>query len=909
MSPGHWPRAPILRLARGVLWLGSLVVPGAGREAWREEWEAELWVLHRRGAGGASLIRFVLGGAVDAGREGLLMRREAMMGGSGWGQDLRMALRRLARAPGFTAITVLVLALGIGANTALFTSLRATLLQEPPYPEPERLVLVDLLYGDLEAVPDTMPWSYPKFAHVRNDLDVLEGAAAYMRWNVTLAGTGDPRRVDVEIVSPGYFELLGITSARGRLLAAAEERPGASQRVVLSHRLWAERFGGDPAVVGRNVRLNGSGFEVAGVARAGFRGLTGSAELWIPQSAAPVVMDARRLERAWSHWFRVVGRLAPGTGLEAARAGASALGSALTEAFPDPRGGAGAHGVALTRMGELRLNRLTRLAVSAVGVGALLLLLITAANVAGLFLARTAARRADVAVRAALGAGRGRLAREVLMESLLLASAGGVAGLALAWLGEGAVRWAVAYALDTTGSRSLQFLDPASLGMDATVLGTGLGLAVLTGLVFGIVPARAAGRADLVRDLRAGGRGGIREGGRASGYGLRSLLVVGQLALTLVLLSGAGLMLASFSRLGDVALGFDPEGVVAARYELGSDTGPAETRAFEAAVLERLEARPGVEAAALGVCSPVTAYCDMTGLRQIDDRRVEGGLDAPWVHTMSVTPGFFETLRVPLVQGGGLPRGLRPEDPPVAVISEAAAREFFPGIDPVGHRIGVTHSLTGERPAEIVGVAADVTYADLEEDPAPAVYFSSEQAPAGWGQIFVRGSGDPADLVRAVRQAVLAIRPDLPVYDVSTLEARVAVATARTRVILGLLAAFGLAALLLSAVGLYGFVSYTVERRTREVGLRMALGADRGRILGAMTLRPLVLVAAGAAAGVTGALLLTRYLRELLFSVEPWDPLVLSSSILTLLAVAAAAALVPAFRATRVDPVRSLRSE
>lgn len=909
-DPPWWHRRRALRAARRLLRIASGLVQRRRREEWLEEWEGELWALDRSGAGARSLLSFAWGGVCDAVRESILDRREGMMGTTGLWQDVRSAVRRLGRAPGFTFVTVTVLALGIGANTALFGALRSALVASAPYPEPDRLVVVDLLLGGPDAPPDTLPWSYPKYEQIVERMDFLSESAAYTTRTVTLSGAVDPVRAPVELVSPSYFSLLGVGPTLGRTLLPVDAPPSAQRVLVLAHDTWVDRFGADGAVIGRSVEVNGETFEVVGVARRGFHGLTGSAAGWVPVGAAPLVMDARRLERAWSHWFLVAGRLEDGISLAGARETAAGLGPNLTEAFPDPERSDVEHGIALTSLERARVNETSRLAVGVVGVGAALLLLIAAANAAGLLLARMAARRGDLAIRAALGAGRGRLAREALTESVLLALAGGVAGVALAFVGQQGVRWAVSYALETSGSRNLEFMDPTAVAPSGLLPVVGLLLALATGLVFGLGPAGLARRSGLAGALAASGPGRPGPGERAPGETARGLLVTVQLGLTLVLLSGAGLMLASFSQLESVALGFEPEGVLTARYELGSEVSRDEVRAFESGLVEQLGALPDVESAAVALCAPLAGLCDITGVREVDGRTLPEDADVEWMHTQSVTPSYFATVGVRMVRGTGLPAGLTPEDPTLVVLNESAVETYFQGDDPIGRSIAVTHSATPEeRPAEIVGVVEDVAYQELEAAPFPTLYFSSEQAPGGWGQILVRAVRDPTALAPVVRGTALSLRPELPVWDVTTLESRKAAATARTRVILGLLATFGGTALLLSTVGLWGLVSYSVTRRTGEMGLRMALGAGRARVLRLVSTAPLTLTLAGALLGLGGSALLNRYLGGLLFRVDPGDVRVYLGVLLVLIPVAVGAALLPALRATRVDPSEALRSE
>ena len=876
-----------------------------GPREWRRdgirEWEGELWALRRRGGGAGALLRFAMHGVLHA----FWRRREEWLGMSGWAQDLRMAIRRLTRTPEFTTITVLILGLGIGANTALFSALRAALAGSGRYTDADRLVLVDVIQENKPGVPfDTLPWSYPKFSFLRERSRSLESLAAFHARDLTLKRPGDATRVGVEVVSPAYFQLLGARPVIGRTFLASEDPPDPGAVAILGHALWMTRFGGDPSVIGGTVTVEDVSFEVVGVMPAGFRGLTGRADLWVPVASAPALLNPRLLEGPWLHWFRAVGRLAPGTTLEQARAELATLGAVMTETYPY---GGGAYGVAAVPFLSARVNPVTRLALSAVFAGGLLLLAITCANVASLLLARASARRTDVAVRAALGAGRGRLVREHLLESLVLATAGGVLGVVLARVSEGVIARAARYTLETSGTRSLEYLDPTALRVDGSTLALAVLLALATGLVSGLLPLRTAVRPDLARDLRAGS---ARVLSRlvSRGEGGRGILVATQLALTLVLLAGAGLMAASLARLAAVDVGFAYSAVLTLRFErraLGSD---AEALAFEEELLSRLGALPGVVSVATAPCPPLTGACSVTGIRQVDDRRAADPAHMERIVTYAVSDDYFATLGVPILQGGGFEAGVRAGEPPVAVLSETAARRLFGG-SAVGHRIGVTVALTSEQPAEVVGVVADVRYDGLEVEPMPAIYFSRRQMTPWYGTVFLRMQGDPYGVLEAVREEARSLDPAMPLFEVSTLGELRGAATARTRVILGLLLSFALLGLLLSAAGIYGVVSYAVVRRTREMGLRLALGATAHAVVQMIVRRPVWLALAGSAAGLAGALALTRYLQELLFAIKPWDPRIMAAAMGILVSVALAAAWIPARRATRLDPAQTLRAE
>jgi predicted permease len=825
---------------------------------------------------------------------------------TGFAQDIRQAVRRLSKSPVFTLVALLVLALGIGANTALFTALRAALLDTPPYPQPDRLVMVDLLLERRAgAAADTFPWSYPKFLIARRALRSVEKLAAFTTRTMTLTGAGDAARIGVEFVTPPYFELLGAHAQAGRVFNADDDLAPAPI-AILGHALWSARFGSQTDVIRRRVVLDGVSLEVVGVMRPGFEGLSGSAEAWVSVGGLAAIQGSRRFENAWAHWLRALGRLSTGSTLESARAEGTLLGATLTETYPDPSGG-GKHGVTMVPFLRARVNPDTRLAVAAVSLGAVVLLLIACANIAGLLLARAAARRTEVAVRAALGAGRLRLARESLLESMLLTLGGGMMGIGLSIGGVRLVAEAVRGALDTVGTRWLQFVNPDALTVDRGVVAIGIAITVTMGLLLGLLPARTVSRPDLTRDLRAG-RSDV--GARRDTLHIgRSVLVAAQLALSVVLVSGAGLMAASYARLSRVETGFSEENVLTVSFQRGPGPTSEQDRLFEEEALARLSALPGVVSVATAPCPPLTAACETVGVRQIDDQPPADFGDMESVILWEVSSDYFRTLGVRVIEGRVFSGVDRQSTHPVAVLSESAARKFFPGTSPVGHRIAFTHELTTPQLAEIVGVVGDVRYGPLENDMTPAAYLSRQQAPSGYGTLFVNVRGDPLARVGDVRRELAAIAPDLPLTDVTTMAKRSARATARTRVVLSLFSAFAALGLLLSAVGLFGVVSYSVLRRTPEMGLRLALGAGNRSVLRLVMTPATVLAVVGSALGLLAAFVLTRYVRTLLFGVQPSDPRVLAGAAMILISVALLAAWLPARRATRIDPATALRGD
>ena len=494
--------------------------------------------------------------------------------------------------------------------------------------------------------------------------------------------------------------------------------------------------------------------------------------------------------------------------------------------------------------------------------------------------------------------------REHLLESLLLAFVGGAVGLAFAWIGAEGVRAGVGYALETSGSRGLEYLDPATMTVDPVVLGAGIGIALLTGLIFGLVPAWTSSRTNPSDELRRGagvGRPGVSDLGRTA-------LVSFQLALTLVLLVGAGLLGTSFARLASVDTGFTHDAVLTVRYDRGPGVTEAENHGFMASVLERVGRLPGVESVSAATCPPLAGWCEIVGVMQLDDAPPNDYSDMPGALAYSVTDDYFETIGSALLDG----RGFDVTDAggePVVVLSEYAAAEFFPGGSAIGHRISLTHALTSERMATVIGVVRDVRYGSLEDDPLPAVYLSEHQSAMGYGTLLVRTSGEPYSVLPAVRREVGALDADLPLYSVGTLAEARSAASARTRIILILFLGFAASGLLIGGVGLYGIVSHTVSRRTAEVGLRLALGADQAGVVRLVVRRPVLATAAGTVVGLVVAAGLSRYLDALLFDTATWDATVVAVAVGVLLVVTGAAAWLPARRATRIAPTIALRSD
>jgi predicted permease len=816
-------------------------------------------------------------------------------------RDFRLAIRGLRRNVGFTAVAVLTLALGLGVNTAIFGILDAALLRPLPYPEADRIVTVDILAARPDGgTPDRFPWSYPKYELFRRSASSFSGLAGYSSANLNLLTPEGPVRLEAEEVGGAYFGILGVTPAAGRLFQPGDDAtPGEPLAVVLGHGLWQERFGADPAVVGRDVRLNGQALTVVGIAPAGFRGLTGSAEAFVPITLATRFEYAGILNEAGNHWFQVVGRLRPGQSVEQAESEARRAGAIVDRQyrFPEQQGDwtAGVRELAASRV-DPGFRRSVILLSGAVG----LVLLIACVNLTSLLLVRAVARRREIAVRLALGAGRGHLVRQVLAEALVLALAGGGLGILLA---RGTVGLLLRLGPDAAGAG---LFDPASVSIDGRVLVAALGLTLLAALLVGVIPAVQASRAGMTEPLKSGATvGGER-------HWTQRGLVVAEVALAVVLLVGAGLLIRSFALLHARDPGFRPEGVLTLRYAAASgDLAQRDPAGFREQLTGRLGAIPGVDAASVGLCAPLTARCATTVVNRVDGRQLGIGSGAPAIGWHMATPDHFRALGIPILRG----RAFTPQDrqgaPRVVVLNERAAERLWPGQDPIGRRIGAAtaYFAGGDSTAEVVGVVADVRYGGLDDEPMPDLYFPALQARfGGFGTLFVRaGSGRPEALLDAIRREVRALDPNLPLYNVLTMEQRAGAALARPRFAATLLGAFAGIALVLAVVGLYGVLAFAVAQRTREIGLRMALGAGEGRVLRGVLGQGLALAGAGILLGLLGAVALQRIMGGLLYGVAATDPLILGGMALLMALAATAAALLPARRATRVDPMVALR--
>ena len=799
-------------------------------------------------------------------------------------QDLRHGARLLRRSPGFTVVAVAALAIGIGANTTIFSVVNTLLIQRLPYRDPDRLAVV--WEHNLPRDRKNNVVSPGNFIHWREMNQVFEDMSAVSpAFNVTLTGTGDPEELPFQYVSASFFSLLGVQPSLGRPFTAEEDRP-RSQVVVISDRLWKRRFGGDTAILSRRMTLQGEPHTVVGVMPPGFSYMDKTADLWLPVGFS----DQARTPRG--RWLTVLAKLKPGVTFERAQEEMARVHAELTQMYPEFNTGWTARVVPLNQQltGDVRPSLLILLGAVA------FVLLIACANVANLLLARATARQRELAVRAALGAARGRLVRQLLAESLVLATLGGVSGLLLAW-------WAL-HLLRAAAVAQVPIPRLEAVAIDGWVLAFTVAASLMSGVFFGIIPALTASGSTLTDGLREGGR----TGSAARGNRARSAFVVIEVAAALVLLVGAGLLVRSFMQLVNVNPGFDPSHTVTMRVALpGTRYGEDAQRVqFFQRVLDRIDTLPGVQASGATSSLPLAGPGAATGFEVVGQPQPPRGQE-PIVDVRVAANDYFKAMGVPLVKG----RLFNETDPADSkqrvIINETMAHKYWPGEDPIGKRVKISWNDTRED--EIVGVVGDVRNAALDTEARATSYWPYARFPYGSMTIAVRTAGAPAGIVNTVTAIIHEQDPDLAVADVRTMSDVVASSVTQQRLTMMLLAVFAAAALLLAGVGIYGVIAYSVTQRTQEIGIRMALGAQRGDVLRMVVGQAMVLTIAGIAFGAAGAFALTRLMTKLLFNVKPGDPLTFVAVAALLGGVAALASYLPGRRATRVDPVVALRAE
>jgi predicted permease len=802
-------------------------------------------------------------------------------------QDVHFGVRMLMKNPGFTIVAVIALALGIGANSAIFSVVNTVLLRPLPYKDPDRLVMV---WED--ATKQGFPRDTPAPANYidwRDQNQVFEGMAAIADMSFNLTGVGEPERIEGRRVSANLFTLLGVEPQLGRAFLPEEDQPGANRVVIMSHGLWQRRFGSDVTIIGKPLNLNGESYTVVGVMPPQFQFPSRTDELW-----TPIAFPAQEAANRGGHYLKVVARIKPGVTLQQAQTEMNAIAVRLQQQYSNTNMGLGAAVVPLHEqvVGDIKPALLVLL--GAVGF----VLLIACANVANLLLARAAVRQKEIALRAALGASRSRLIRQFLTESILLATLGGGGGLLLSL-------WGVKL-LKTFIPENISQVK--AINIDGRVLLFTLLVSLLTGVIFGLAPATQASKFNLNETLKEGGRDSA-AGSR--GNRIRGLLVIAEVAVSLILLIGAGLLINSFLRLRNVDPGFRADNLLTMNVILPRLKYADQTRrsAFYAELIQRIEALPGVQSAAVTNWIPLVMQGDSIGIS------IEGRPDPPpdqrnIVVTRVVSPHYFGTMGIESLQGRQFNEQDRADSTGVVVVSETMARKYWPGEDALGKRIKSGSSASTNPWLTVVGVVKDVRQFQLNADPKPQMYLPYAQTSfLPPRQLVVRTKVEPTSLAATVRKTVWEIDRDQPVSNISTMEEVLAESVARQRFSMLLLGIFAGVALVLAAVGLYGVMSYSVAQRTREIGIRMALGAQRRDVLRLVVGHGLKLVLIGVSIGLVAAFILTRVMSSLLFGVSATDPTTFITISMVLMSVALLASYIPARRATKVDPMVALRYE
>jgi putative ABC transport system permease protein len=795
--------------------------------------------------------------------------------------DLRYALRQLLKSPGFTAVAILTLALGIGANTAIFSVVDAVLLRSLPYHNADRLVDVAATNptGDRDGV------SIPEFEDLRNQARSLEDLTAFQSQSVNVTGGERPDRIRGAFVSANFFESFHLSPVLGRTLIKGEDQAGGPRVAVVNEKLWRERLNGSTQLADQKLILNGEPYSIVGVISGEFEHpYDPDVQVWLPMVRYPGATAKRD-----SRYLSLVGHLNPGVSLARAQAEANTIASQFAAAFPKENAGRGLKVDFYRERVVANVRSMLLLLFAAAGA----ILLIACANLANLLLARGLARQREMSVRAALGASRWRLVRQLLTETTVLGLGGGIAGVLLA-------HWGLWGLLQLPQN----FVSAKETVIDTRVFFFALGLAVVTGWLFGLVPALQLARAELQTGLKESGRG---SGGSARWNRVRGGFVVAQVAFSILLLIASGLLIRSFGKLLQAEIGFESKNLLTLEYRLprAKYTEPDAPWNFHRQVLDRVQQIPGVKSASIIRGLPFTGNTGLGGIGLLDRDAPPAGRE-PQVLLNLATGNYFSTAQIPLLRGRVFGEEDRAGTPPVFIINQAMAKRFWPGQDPVGKQIKILEdNVTGS----VVGVVGDTKQVGLRDEPTPQLYGAYSQQPIYFATLVVRTTVDPMTLAEPVRQAIWRVDPDQPMWKIRSVERLVDRGLANQKFVLALMMVFAALALALTVIGLYGVISYLVNQRTQEIGIRMALGAQMHHILQLILKHGVALVILGVVAGLLAAVVLTRLMAHMLYGVTPTDPATFGAIALFLSFVALAACYLPARRAAQVDPVIALRSE
>jgi putative ABC transport system permease protein len=799
------------------------------------------------------------------------------------GKDLRFAVRMLRQSPGFTLMAVVALALGIGANTAIFSVVNSVMLSRLPFENPDRLAMI---WEQSPRTGKTNVVNPLNFIDWRDRNQSFERLAALIAFPFSLSGDGEPEQLDAMIVSAGFFEILGVKPIAGRWFTPQEDTPGNDNVAILSEGLWRRRYGADPGMIGRQIRVNNRAMTVVGIMPAAFRFPMTRAEFWVPLGVD------RKSANSKGRFLSTIARLRPGASAASAQADMNVISAQLQKERPDFNTKWGISVVPLREqvVGDVRTPLYILL--GAVGV----VLLIACANVANLMLMRAAGRGREIAIRTALGAGGFRIARQLLVESTLLSLLGGAVGLIVGV-------WSIA-GLTAALPDTIAYVNLKTIRIDSVVFLFTLAISLCTGILFGLAPALSAARTDVHEALKAGGRG------VASGRSFaQKMLVVSEVALSMILLVGAGLLIRSFARLSQVDPGFDAPHVLTMQLATGGRFSNDQKFAeFNVRMLERVRAVPGVEAAGTSHFLPLGRIVPGTGFWRADAPTPAHG-EEPVTEVLVVMPGYFAAMSIPVVRGRVFDDHDRAaEQPHLVVINQTLAKQFYPNENPIGKRLTVQWGHP-EIPYEIIGVVGDVRQKAVDTDPKPGVFISNLQEPSGPSNLVARTHGDPKVLAQTLVREIHALEPDIPISGIKTMDEYVSSSVASSRFNTILLGCFAILALALAAVGIFGVISYSVAQRTKELGIRRALGADSASVTRLVLSEGITLAGIGLVLGLAGAFAVTRLLESLLFGITATDPISFCAVAAILIAVALLASYIPARRASKVDPMVVLRYE